>query len=482
MPPTDRSTFIPWSKLTSFVLAVSLGASFAANCAREPDAGAAVEEVSLPPNFIVISLDAVRFDATSLSGQNDNTPFLGRMARQRGVNFTNAYSTFDQTPSSHFSMLTGLVHGAHSENLDRPEYSIAHQLKRLGYRTFGVSANGNLSPKAIPSLGAFDDYEVLYDSWTEMTPDEVEAASPRLREIIQRYRGRDNAFNRAILFLSADLPLQWLKQRITDASRESDPFFAFVNLIDAHDPFFPNPDFLDPVDQGSKVFDDGFEPDLRFRTLSPELRNPERIEDPERRDYIQTRIGLAHGRPWSVATDLSDEARKKYRRLYEAEIRELDDHMKNFFAFLSDVGVLDSTIVIVTSDHGEAFGEDDMLTHSFDNVIAFEATHHVPLLFIFPPGFDVQPSAVPAFCSIADIAPTIYDLLGIDWTPLALQSGSTWNFGRSLFPWLRIGPPDWNRRTSLDTSSNHRPNREGSARPDPRDEAVKRLKALGYLQ
>jgi membrane-anchored protein YejM (alkaline phosphatase superfamily) len=76
--------------------------------------------LSSRPNILLISLDTCRYDATSLYEKSDNfTPFLKKI-KERGINFSNTYSTYDSTPESHFSLLTGYVQGLYTE-IDRPE-------------------------------------------------------------------------------------------------------------------------------------------------------------------------------------------------------------------------------------------------------------------------------------------------------------------------------------------------------------------------
>src|SRR5581483_11393252 len=69
-----------------------------------------------PPNVLLIVIDTLRYSATSFGNPTrNNTPFLASLA-SRGVVFTNAYSTHDFTPTSHFSMFTGLRNGLGSDD------------------------------------------------------------------------------------------------------------------------------------------------------------------------------------------------------------------------------------------------------------------------------------------------------------------------------------------------------------------------------
>src|SRR5260221_9521546 len=93
------------------------------------------------PNLILIVLDTLRYDVTSLGDSAGNsTPFLASL-QARGVTFTHAYSTHDFTPPSHFSVLTGLKDGLGGGN-DHAQNRMPFQLGQTGDSPCGRIANG----------------------------------------------------------------------------------------------------------------------------------------------------------------------------------------------------------------------------------------------------------------------------------------------------------------------------------------------------
>ena len=84
-----------------------------------------------------------------------------------------------------------------------------------------------------------------------------------------------------------------------------------------------------------------------------------------------------------VALSRSPEAHRYWRAEYDALIASLDDATRSLFAELAHRGLLDNTIVIITSDHGEQFGEHGKCCHM--NTL-YRAVLEVPLLIRFPPG------------------------------------------------------------------------------------------------
>ncbi len=126
-----------------------------------------------------------------------------------------------------------------------------------------------------------------------------------------------------------------------------------------------------------------------------------------------------------VAVDLSAEARKIYHQRYRATAREVDAALQQFFAALERQKLLENTVVIITSDHGESFGESDLITHMFGDRGDFESTHHVPMLILLPSKMRTTTKVIDRRVSIANLAPTIYDLAGLDWQDSESATNST---------------------------------------------------------
>jgi arylsulfatase A-like enzyme len=188
------------------------------------------------PNILLIVIDTLRYSAT----QNNNTPFLDSLA-SRSVVFTNAYSTHDFTPTSHFSMFTGLRDGLGTD-VDRMENALPYQLQRAGYQTFATVANGLIGKQQMPIFDGFADFRqtgdvisgTIFDTMADMT--EVDSR-------LALFDLRPTAHSRAMLYFSADRLLPLFLQQIRDARK---PFFGFVNLVDPHDPTFPIRRFIHP--------------------------------------------------------------------------------------------------------------------------------------------------------------------------------------------------------------------------------------------
>jgi arylsulfatase A-like enzyme len=443
-------------RLVLIVFACAALATCSRRGADRPPAAAAAP--ARPLNVLLIVIDTLRYDA--VNGAHDaDAPFLSALAKV-GTTFTSAYSTHDSTPASHFSMLSGFVSGFQTP-LDDPPVGLPAQLAHKGYDTFGVAANGNLTPGVLRLLGGFRSYLCLYDEWTKMS---AAARQPFLEEIRNRlaaYHARDESWNEADLYVSAAHVLPRVDAALAGVHA---PFFGFVNLLESHDPYLPS---SCPGQPAALV-----DPDLRYRALPAFMTNPDLITDAARRDSIKRRIAIADGRAWSLSDDLSPAAIQVYRDRYQCEVREADAAVRQIVGLLEQRGLLDSTVLIVTSDHGEAFGEAGFMSHSLKESGDRDAEQHVPLLMVLP---DVHAARVDTLVSGADLAPTIYDLAGIDWRPVA-QESTVGNFGKSLVPYLGV---------SVGAGS---PAAVRTVLPDPADldqahrNARERLRALGYIK
>jgi arylsulfatase A-like enzyme len=97
------------------------------------------------------------------------------------------------------------------------------------------------------------------------------------------------------------------------------------------------------------------------------------------------------------------------RERYLAEVGEVDAELARLFGALRERGLLARTVVCVTADHGEAFGEHQELTHG---VFCWNTTLHVPLLLRFPDGWRAGERA-DELVSVVDVAPTLAEAMGV---------------------------------------------------------------------
>jgi hypothetical protein len=124
---------------------------------------------------------------------------------------------------------------------------------------------------------------------------------------------------------------------------------------------------------------------------------------------------------------------------YDAELRFTDKHIGRLLDELARLPGGDRTIIVLTSDHGDAFGE-----HGFDGhaIALFKEVIHVPLIIHVP---NNPPRLVGGAVSNLDIVPTIAQLCGIDTTGLSFE-------GKSLVPQLFTGQEEPTRTVFAETN------------------------------
>ncbi len=344
------------------------------------------------PNVILIVLDTLRPDHLSCYGyERETSPNLDAFCRD-AARFEHCYSTANWTVPGHASIFTGryvVSHGAHKElpgsvegdsSIENPffcfplpevEATLAEILGGAGYRTAGFVSNH----ACVTSVFGLDQGLEILDARPPYTYHTVpltilgklELFSDRIGPYQVRFRIAENING---------MVFDWL-----DGEHSAEkPFFLFINYMDTHDPYFPPPPYQD-------LF-------------------PGRIED-FRADIH--RFGEEHG-------SVTDRQREHLVSQYDGEIAYLDAELGRLFERLKREGLYESSIIVVTSDHGEHLGEHDLYGHSLG---LYDPVTKVPLMVKPPSGFTFDPEVGSPVQTI-DILPTVLSLIGLD-SPEAVQ-------------------------------------------------------------
>ncbi len=363
------------------------------------------------PNVLLIVLDTVRADHLSLYGyERPTTPALERLAR-RGVRYEEARATAPWTLASHASFFTGRRPHELGVEWATPWPggfpTLAEYLGSHGYATAGFVANAGYCSYDTGLDRGFTHYEdyVLERLGPLRTSGLVDAAVKTVSELSLPFEAGPLYSLRALMsdwFFSAERKsaarvnrefLDWLARR----RQPSRPFFAFLNYLDCHTPYLLPPGARyrfgpEPATQG-----DALDVLMRWSFLD-KLRLPQRY--------------------WKVARDAYDDC-----------VGYLDEQLGLLFDELERTGLLDQTLVIVTSDHGEGLGEHELFMHGES---LYRTEIRVPLLIV-PPARRGPAASVRATVSLGDLPATIVDLVG-------LKAGSPFP-GRSLARFDAGAPP-----------------------------------------
>ncbi len=298
------------------------------------------------PNVLLLVLDTQRADHLSLYGYGRPTsPALESFARE-AVRYANASAGSSWTLPSHASLFTGQPLHEHLAGILRRPYldgrfpTIAEALRDAGYRTGGFVANtfwvGRQTGLARGFIHFEDFYGTLGDALARTT------LGRRLAyEVLPRFGFTAMPGRKWAPRLNRDL-LHWL-----DGGGRR-PFFAFVNYFDVHAPLAPPAPYAGRFGSPTSPAH-GKEIDIGAIGTTMELPPPERL------------------------AALRDE--------YDESILALDASLGDLFAALRARGLLDHTLVIVTADHGESWGEHGMIYHGHS---LYREQTEVPLLVRWP--------------------------------------------------------------------------------------------------
>jgi hypothetical protein len=157
--------------------------------------------------------------------------------------------------------------------------------------------------------------------------------------------------------LPADqLALDLVLERLSDFRRTGDRFFIFCNLYDVHAPYFP-------AEHG--IFD-----------------APHSLRDLLDYPLVLSALGkIGRHEYLKLGFQMPSRAKDLLLRRYHRAIELMDKKLALFFASARALGLLDDTLVIVTGDHGEAFGDHDLYLHDGS---LYEPNVRVPLWILHP--------------------------------------------------------------------------------------------------
>jgi len=312
-------------------------------------------------NVVLFTIDTLRRDVFGCYGNRENlTAFLDSLEGDSLI-YAQAHSVAPFTQASFPGILTSsyIFDAPRSPKLAPNRTLISEALQEHGVVTAAFHSN--------PYLGAYFGWNRGWDIFYDSMEEDVNDFNPyikgmQLNEKVDR----------------------WLGSRSTD-----DPFFLWVHYMDVHEPYVPPEEFLQRIDGPPSLSKDEMFGLFKEVVLPRDVTNQQTIE--------------------------------LLRKLYKAHVCEVDEYAKRFFDVLARNKVLSNTTVIITTDHGEEFGEHGGLSH--DGKMYAELVH-VPQLIVNPP--EGKSSVYESLVSGLDIAPTIMSLFG--FSPHA-------NFqGQSLFP------------------------------------------------
>lgn len=315
-------------------------------------------------NVILITIDCCRRDVFGCYGnQSKLAPFIDSL-QNKCIAFTKAHSVGPYTKASFPGLLASsycMEHGW-QQNCAKEWVLVSEVLNRNGIATAGFHSN--------PYLSAFFGWNRGWFVFMDSMKDKVTPEYPYLKGDI---------INKKIE--------KWITFHTGGGSYK--PFFLWVHYMDIHEPYIPKREFIDVVDSSIQI-------------------------DKKEMFALYKNVLLKR--------DASDnETVNILKKLYHAHVREADGYVEQLFEILKKLNLLNDTVIMITSDHGDEFGEHGGLSH--DSTMYSELIH-VPLI-ICEPGRK-ESAVCDTLVSAVDIPPTITKLFDIN-------PSENWK-GQSLLP------------------------------------------------
>ena len=303
------------------------------------------------PDILMIVLDAARADRFGVYGDpRDVTPVLDALAAESLV-FEDVLADCPYTLCSSPSFTAGLSFPQHGvvekgHRLAPKVTTLAEVLQADGYHTVAYTAN----PNNAVATGAEQGFDEFYEVWL--------------------YRSGRMRTHPAPLSMA-------IAERIEDGF-EDKPVFLLAHFVPPHEPYDPDPEhdlFGDPDYDGTI---DG---------------------------SVQQTRDVFFGRREVDEADVAE-----LSALYDGNLRQADHWLTSIFDAQKATGRWDETIVVVTSDHGEAFGEHGAFGH---NTTLYREMMHVPLIFRLPRTRTAPDADLASLASLSSVVPTVLDAIGL---------------------------------------------------------------------
>ncbi len=365
------------------------------------------------PNILVVMADQLAPHFTGAYGHKvAKTPHLDALAA-RGMRFDAAYCNSPLCAPSRFSFMSGqhISRIAAYDNASEFKASVptfAHYLKSLGYRTCLAGKMHFVGPD---QMHGFEDRVTtdIYPADFAWTPD-WEAPDERIDKWYHNMQTvKESGVAHATFQIDYDDEVgfaanRWLFDVARDKARGNDaPFAMVVSFIHPHDPYVARPEWWN-------LYTDD---EIDLPAFVPALED----QDPFSRRLLD---GIE-----ASYVPLTEEEILRARHAYLANVSYFDSKIGELVQTLEETGELDSTIVIVTADHGDMLGERGL----WYKMNFFEHSARIPLVMAGP---GIAVGAAQNAVSLVDLLPTFIDIGGGDETMIGEPID-----GRSLMPLAR---------------------------------------------
>ena len=325
----------------------------------------------IPENLILCLIDAARADHLSCYGYSVNTtPGIDKIASE-GVLFENAFSQIPSTLPAVTSLFTSFYPEAHQVlgqhcRLSKETQTLAKLFKESGFKTAAFSANPYVSRNYGLDNG-FLEFEEIFTQY-DVTIEHVVSVPA---EYVTR------------------MAMEWIQ------SNKSSRFFMFIHYLQPHNPY----DSHVAGENKANNYVDLVKGDT------------------------ETLLAIDSGKITLETEDLTF-----LKKLYDQNLSYVDNEIIKLVKGLRSIGLLEKTLFILMSDHGEAFGEHGRFLH---NSTVYDEMIHIPLILRFPYPCRMTTKRINSLIEIVDLLPSLCEIFkicppkivqGVSFLPLLKQS------------------------------------------------------------
>ncbi|WP_226527020.1 sulfatase [Metabacillus niabensis] len=319
---------------------------------------------------IFISLDTLRAKNLGCYGyKHPTSPYMDQIAKE-GVLFTQAYASDIPTEVAHTCIFTGKVglttgvvsHGSPSSYLPKDHEWLPTIIRKAGFTTAAVDNLYHLK------------------EWFARGYQYYMNTTGKTRWI------KGHSINK--------FAKPWINEH------KDEDFFLFLHYWDPHTPYLPPKEYI------KEFYDFEKNPyDLTNKSMEPAFNHPA--------------YPFFKRHHFDLLENITDS--NYVSALYDAEIRYLDDMLKDLDEYLIKLGIKDDTLLVLFGDHGESLTEHDIY---WDHCGLYEATVHVPMIMRWP-GKIPEGLKVSNLVQHADLMPTLLEAIGLE-LPDKLDGKSLW--------------------------------------------------------
>jgi arylsulfatase len=353
------------------------------------------------PCILLITIDTCRYDVLGMYGNPDVYASTCDLISRHGVLFTKGYAPIPTTAPSHISLLTGKDPGEHHVFRNGMHYEgssppLPEILTGVGYQTAAFISGYSLINRM---TGIGRGFQFFDDSWSQTQVERDCEATTR-------------SF------------IEWL------GKHQNFPFFAWIHYFDPHSPYQPGSVYAKMTSATTKI--------PEALAVADEKRV--RYENNVKNALAAGDFGVLVKDPATTQTD--PEILDSNWSLYEGEVSHVDRSIFQVIEELENCDLLDRTLLVLTSDHGEGFDHDYYYAHG-DRL--WESAVRVPWMIRYPK--DANASRIVAQQALhKDLVPTILSFIGFQYE-LPGSSGENLNFlmstklPRREITWFACAPP-----------------------------------------